>query len=419
MQLYNTLSRRKEPFTRANQVITIYVCGITPYDTTHLGHLFNYAFFDVLIRYLETLGHKVRYTQNVTDIDDDILRKASEEGSDWRTLGSRWTNHFIQDNRDLNIRPPDHFPRATDVIEDILANVERLVSSGAAYVSGGNVYFDVINSADYGLLSRLTYDEMLPIANERGNRPDDPHKKDPLDFVLWQAQEPGEPAWVSPWGLGRPGWHIECSTMAAKYLGQPVDIHGGGADLLFPHHESEIVQAEGAGGKKPFTRFWLHVAMVRYENEKMSKSLGNLVMVRDLLNQGYKPDAIRSLMAGFHYREPWAFEESILEESARTTTHLIRALKSRSGVKNSLEAGEYQESFVNAMEDDLNTPFALNSLIGLANEIIAASSRGQDVVEAQKLLRKLAGILGLGLDRNGPEQSVIEGWNRHQQHFEN
>ncbi|MGD2178151.1 MAG: cysteine--tRNA ligase, partial [Anaerolineae bacterium] len=304
MRLYNTLSRNIETFTPRDEPVSVYVCGITPYDTTHLGHAFTYMAIDVLIRYLEFRGHRVQYVQNVTDVDDDILRRAKEVGETWKALGDRWTAHFIRDMMALNVRPPDHFPRATSVIPQITHVVQRLLDGGVAYESGGNVYFHIDAWYQYGKLSRLPRDEMLPIANERGNHPDDPRKRDPLDFVLWQAQAPGEPAWESPWGPGRPGWHIECSTMAMHYLGDSVDIHSGGADLAFPHHESEIAQAEAATRKRPYVRYWVHTAMVRHGGEKMSKSLGNLVMVNDLL-QDWSPNALRVYLACHHYRQPW------------------------------------------------------------------------------------------------------------------
>ncbi len=307
MKLYNSLSRRIERFEPSSDPITVYVCGITPYDTTHIGHAFTYASADILIRFLEFQGYRVRYVQNVTDIDDDILKRAAEVKEDWRHLGDRWTAHFIQDMIALNVRPPEHFPRATDVIPQIIEWVEKLILADVAYVQGQSVYFSIDAWPEYGQLCRASYEEMLPIANERGNNPKDPNKRDPLDFVLWQAQAPGEPAWDSPWGPGRPGWHIECSTMATQFLGETIDIHSGGADLLFPHHESEIAQVEAVTTKTPFTRFWMHVAMVRFEGEKMSKSLGNLVMVRDLLDD-WTPDALRLYLGSHHYREAWQFD---------------------------------------------------------------------------------------------------------------
>jgi L-cysteine:1D-myo-inositol 2-amino-2-deoxy-alpha-D-glucopyranoside ligase len=418
MRLYNVLTGRLEEYRPSGQSSTVYVCGITPYDTTHLGHCFTYSTFDVLIRYLGFKGDQARYVQNVTDIDDDILRKAGEVGQDWRELGDQWTRHFIDDSEELNMRPPDYFPRATEVINEIQAAVEDLLEAGVAYECRGNVYFEVARDPGYGRLSRLNMEEMLPIANERGNRPDDPNKRHPLDFVLWQAHAPGEPAWDSPWGPGRPGWHIECSTMAAKYLGQPVDIHGGGADLVFPHHESEIAQAEKASGQAPFARFWLHTAMLRYEGEKMSKSLGNLVLCRDLLNGGWRPDALRLLMAGHHYREPWTYHEEDLAHAAQLAETLKEAVAARGGAGPALKAGGAQSAFEKAMEDDLGTPAARQILAELAEAILAGARRGDDVADAQRFLRDAGSVLGLRLDHSGPEESVTSGWKRHRSRFE-
>ena len=303
MQLYNTRSHQVETFTPQSEPVTIYACGITPYDTTHLGHAFTYTTVDILVRTLEALGHQVNYVQNVTDIDDDILRKANETEEDWYALGNRWTAYFIHDMQSLNVRAPDHFPRATDVIPQIIEMVATLLEQGVAYVANGNVYFSAAAWPHFGQLSGLARPELLPVANEHGNRPDDPHKRDPLDFVLWQAHASGEPSWDSPWGPGRPGWHIECSAMATHLLGETIDIHCGGSDLVFPHHECEIAQSETVTGRQPFANFWVHVAMVGYEGEKMSKSLGNLVMVRELLTD-YSPDAVRLYLAQHHYRQP-------------------------------------------------------------------------------------------------------------------
>lgn len=417
MQLYNALTRKIEDYAPGGRQTTIYVCGITPYDTTHLGHVFTYATFDVLIRYLEFSGDQVRYAQNVTDIDDDILRRSSRDGVDWLTLGNRWTSHFIDDNIALNIRPPDYFPRATDVIPDIVAVVQDLLSVGVAYESAGNVYFDVSKDPAFGHLSRLSYEQMLPIANERGNKPDDPNKHDPLDFVLWQAQMPGEPAWESPWGPGRPGWHIECSTMSAKFLDMPVDIHGGGADLLFPHHECEIAQAEKATNKMPFTRFWLHVAMVRHQGEKMSKSLGNLVMARDLLQAGWSADALRTYMSTHHYREPWSYSEADLAAAATIADALAEAISATGGLGEALGTESSSAAFRNAMDNDLDSPAAVRILTQLAEHIMDGSRARCNVLEAQATLRSCCAVLGLRLDNDGPEDGVTARWNEHKGRF--
>ena len=411
------LSRTIEPFEAVDQNVTIYVCGITPYDTTHLGHAFTYTCADILIRYLESQGNRVQYVQNVTDIDDDILRKAKEVGEDWRALGNRWTAHFIRDMQLLNARPPDHYPRATDVIPEIIQMVQKLLQRGMAYEVEGNVYFDVAAWPEYGKLSGLPREQMLPVANEHGNNPDDPHKRHPLDFVLWQAQAPGEPAWDSPWGVGRPGWHIECSTMATRFLGATIDIHSGGADLIFPHHESEIAQAEPVTGQKPFVRFWVHTAMVRYEGEKMSKSLGNLVMVRDLLEE-WPADALRFYLGSHHYRQAWSYEANQLAQAAQRVERLRTAVTVSGGNGDPLDPQPAQEQFNEAMSQDLDTPAATLVLDALGEQILAAARPGRQVEAAQKILRRLSGIFGLRLDREEVEARVLAGWNRHLGHFD-
>src|SRR6266436_7856078 len=287
MKLFNTLTQSLEDFVPLeDNLVRMYVCGITPYDTTHLGHAFTYVSFDTLIRYLEFSGYTVEYVQNVTDVDDDVLRKARELNMPWDELGRRETQRYLDDMDALNVRRPDVYARATEEIPTMIEVIQVLIARGYAYECGGNVYFSVKQDPDFTVMPHAlglnTYDAMLKIANERGNFPDDPHKKDPLDFVLWQAQAPGEPAWPSPWGPGRPGWHIECSALSMRYLGPQIDIHGGGADLAFPHHTCEIAQSEHFTGKAPFARFWVHTGMVHQDGEKMSKSLGNLTLVGDL-----------------------------------------------------------------------------------------------------------------------------------------
>jgi L-cysteine:1D-myo-inositol 2-amino-2-deoxy-alpha-D-glucopyranoside ligase len=416
MKLYNPLEQKLEVFEPRGHAVSIYVCGITPYDTTHLGHAFTFTSFDIIIRYLESKGHRVVYVQNVTDIDDDILRQANKEGKDWQVLGDRWTAHYIQDMQALNVRPPDFFPRATDYVSDMVETVKQLIEAGVAYESGGNVYFHIDSWPRFGELSRIPRDEMLAVANERGNFPDDPNKRDPLDFVLWQAQVPGEPAWESPWGLGRPGWHIECSTMSSELLGDTVDIHGGGADLVFPHHESEIAQSEGATGHEPFVRFWMHTAMVYYQGEKMSKSLGNLIMVRDLL-QEWSPDALRLYMAGHHYREPWPHADEELVAAGQLAQKLRLAISATGDTGPSLDPTMAQSAFIEAMEDDLYTPRAVKVLEQLTDATLEAADAGQDVAAAQATLREMGHVFGLRLDQRDPEPRVMEGWGRHLQRF--
>lgn len=419
MKLYNVLTRVVDSFVPQGNEVTVYVCGVTPYDTTHLGHIFTYHSFDVLIRYLEWQGYRVRYAQNVTDIDDDILRKAGQGNEGWRALGNRWTARFIRDLQALNVRPPDYFPRATSVIPEIVAQVQQLLAAGVAYEAAGNVYFHVDAWPSFGQLSRLPRPEMLTIANERGNRPADPHKRDPLDFVLWQAQAPGEPAWDSPWGPGRPGWHVECSTLSTHFLGQTIDIHGGGGDLVFPHHECEIAQAECATGRQPFVRFWLHTAMVRYQGEKMSKSLGNLVMVRDLL-QNWSPDALRLYLAGHHYRDAWSHDDEELAEAEALAHKLRWALATdlpAAANSPTLDPHPTRMAFGEALADDLDTPTAVAVLSRLAETILDAAHSGQKVTAAQDALRELGRVLGLQLDAERPEERATAGWNEHLREF--
>ncbi len=427
LHLYNTRTDKIEPFLPADdgnsaiqsgtdRPITIYVCGITPYDTTHLGHAFTYVVNDTLIRYLEYNRYSVQYVQNVTDIDDDILRKASEVGEDWQQLVNRWTTHFIEDLQALNVRPPEHFPRATSVIEQIIETVRALIDAGVAYAAGGSVYYSVDQWHEFGRLSQIPRHEMLPVANERGNRPDDPNKRDPLDFVLWQAQAPDEPAWESPWGKGRPGWHIECSTMATQLLGSSIDLHSGGSDLLFPHHECEIAQVEPITKDAPFARFWLHVAMVRHEGEKMSKSLGNLVMVRDLLAD-LTPDALRIYLARYHYRQPWEHDPEALDAANAGAERLAAAVKVQGGKGRWLDAEPVGYAFTEAMDDDLNTPAAIDLLIQFAEQITTAAKEDWDIEAAQRQLRAMARVFGLRLDATAPEERVVKGWTRHQSDF--
>ena len=320
--LYNTLSREKEPLT--DERVGIYVCGVTPYDTTHMGHAFTYTAFDVLIRYLRFLGREVTYVRNVTDIDDDILLRARSREMDWKELGDREYAKFAADMEHLNNVPPEFEPRATEHIPEIVADHRRAARRTAAPTSSTATSTSTSRTMpDFGKLCGLSYVAELELANERGNFPADPLKRDPLDFVLWQAKKDGEPSWPSPWGEGRPGWHIECSAMSMKYLGESFAIHGGGGDLVFPHHEAEIAQSECVTGK-PFVRFWMHTGMLYCGEHKMSKSLGNMVFLADLLPV-CPPDAIRLYLLSHHYREPWNHDRRELA-AART---LARKLSQR------------------------------------------------------------------------------------------
>ena len=416
MQLYNTYSQQIEEFAARDKRVSLYVCGITPYDTTHLGHAFTYHTFDVLIRYLEAQGIAVTYAQNVTDIDDDILKRAQRDGKDWFALGSEWTAYFIQDMLSLNVRPPEYYPRATDVIPEIVEIDAQLIARGHAYASGGNVYFDAASFKRFGQLSHIPPDQMLTIANERGNRADDPHKRNPLDFVLWQAAAEAEPSWPSPWGDGRPGWHIECTAMNRKYLGDSVDIHGGGGDLVFPHHECEIAQAESATGVVPFVRIWMHVAMVRKDGEKMSKSLGNLVWVRELLND-YSPDAVRLYLSAHHYRHSWEWNLADFERYVDMSDRWRAAARLADTGTKAMTMGGFRQVVVRALEDDLTTPQVVGALDELAGRLLAGNLRPEDLRDGQNILRECAGWLGMRLDQDAVEERVTNGWSRHLKRF--
>jgi L-cysteine:1D-myo-inositol 2-amino-2-deoxy-alpha-D-glucopyranoside ligase len=396
MRLYNTQTQSVEPFEPVNGHVGIYVCGVTPYDTTHTGHAFTFLTYDVLVRFLRNLGHDVTYVQNVTDIDDDILRKSKENGVTWDELARDETAKYLKDMADLNALSPDHYVAASDHIPEMQEIILKLLEMGLAYESNGSVYFAVDKDPDFGKLSHLAPGEMLPIANERGNFPDDPNKRAPIDFIMWQAASPGEPTWESPWGPGRPGWHIECSAMALKYLGSTIDIHGGGYDLVFPHHECEIAQSENATGITPFVRTWMHVAMVDYQDEKMSKSLGNLVLASDVLAQ-YSSDAFRLYLHSNHYRTQWEYVDDNIEAWAAVAVDLAEAAEFPAyGVDKVLDVSVQRDRFLEALNEDLNTPLAIQELRNIAQAILEASEE-DDIREAQATLRHLSGILGLTL----------------------
>lgn len=366
LKIYNSLSRQKEEFiTLKPKQVSMYVCGITPYDTTHLGHAFVYVFFDTLRRYLEFIGYKVSYTQNVTDIDDSILERAKEINEDWKQLGDKWTKRFLNDMKSLNVSMPTNFVKATDSILKMIEMIEILIKRGVAYEREGNVYFDVKKYKGYGELSRFTPQQMKLISKDRGADPDDPLKKNPLDFLLWQVSKKNEPFWESPWGKGRPGWHIECSAMIYQYLGNQIDIHGGGRDLIYPHHESERAQSESYTNKSPFVKYWVHTAMVMYEGEKMSKSLGNLVLVKDLLKI-YSPNSIRWLLLSHYYRTPWEFSYEDIE-NAQKNTRLVEDL-----IKGNFEQKIDKVKFsyyVKLIDYDFNFAAILNLMLNKAERI--------------------------------------------------
>ncbi|HYT81276.1 MAG TPA: cysteine--tRNA ligase [Actinomycetota bacterium] len=358
----------------------VYVCGITPYDSAHLGHAFTYVHFDVLVRYLRHLGADVVHVQNITDVDDDMLRVSNERGVDFRELAEREVASFERAMRAIGVAPPTHSPRATEFVPDMIEEVEALVAAGHGYERNGTVYFRVASDPGYGRLSGLTREQMFPLAEERGGHPEDPNKDDPLDFVLWQRSAPGEPWWESPWGPGRPGWHIECSTMSRRLLGQPVDVHGGGLDLIYPHHESELAQAEGVPGGKPFVLHWMHTGTVQMAGDKMSKSLGNLAFVHDLLER-HPAGALRSLLLRRHYRKDWEFNEDELELEGRAEASL-----EANNLEASFDPAADRDAFFTALDRDLDIPAAMRIL-----DRAASSSEPA----AKELLEEGREILGL------------------------
>jgi L-cysteine:1D-myo-inositol 2-amino-2-deoxy-alpha-D-glucopyranoside ligase len=358
MHLYDTAQGRVVPF-EPGHVVTMYSCGITPYDSAHLGHAAVYLTFDLLQRRLLDLGHEPRLVRNVTDVDDDILRKARQLGVHYLDLAAEEVARFDADMGSLGLLPVYSEPRATSAIADILSLIGAALEGGHAYESGGAVYFDASSFAGFGRLSRLERPEMLLLAAEHGGNPDDPNKRDPLDFVLWQPSLVDEPSWESRWGPGRPGWHIECSALAMRELGETIDLHGGGRDLVFPHHECEVAQSEAVTGR-PFVRHWLHVGLVGLGGTKMSKSLGNLVFVSDLLKE-WDPAAVRLALLSHHYRGDWEWEGADLATAAQR----LDGWRSVDSVAPS-GSDEDIEAVRRALDDDLDAPGALRALDELA-----------------------------------------------------
>ncbi|CAO0821926.1 cysteine--tRNA ligase [Desulfarculales bacterium] len=374
--IYNSQTRRKEEFaTLEPGVVRMYVCGVTVYDDAHIGHARCYVAFDAIHRHLLARGYQVRYARNFTDVDDKIIKRARETGLIWQQLAQHYIDSFTQDMASLGVLPPGLEPKATEHIPEIVAMVQALVDKGNAYVVDGDVYFSVRGFARYGFLSGRNLDDMLAGARVEV----DPRKECPLDFALWKSSKPGEPSWQSPWGPGRPGWHIECSAMSQKYLGNTFDIHGGGKDLLFPHHENEAAQSEAFTGQ-PFAHYWMHNGFVQINHEKMSKSLGNFFTIKDILKT-VQPESLRLFFLSKHYRSPLDFSEDALKDAAQSLGRLYTALmaaqaatvapagqaiESPSGLAWLQEVKAQVEAFERGMDDDFNTAAATGALFGLA-----------------------------------------------------
>lgn len=427
MRIFNTLTGKKEELVTLNpKAVNMYVCGPTTYNYIHLGNARPLVVFDTVRRYLDYRGYGVFYVQNFTDVDDKIINRAREEGDDPINLAERYINEYYKDADALGIIRADIHPRVSEHIPDIVTTIEGLINKGFAYEVDGDVYYRVRNFAGYGKLSKRSLDDMLAGARVEI----DERKEEPVDFALWKKAKPGEPAWDSPWGRGRPGWHIECSVMSTKYLGETIDIHGGGADLIFPHHENEIAQAEAYTGK-PFVNYWMHNGFITVNSEKMSKSLGNFFILRDILAQ-YPNDVVRFYLIATHYRSPLDFDDGKLDEARKALGRLKTTLNLGNEFlaipfvedKTKLSAEqdelievirEQQSQFIEAMDDDFNTAKALGYLFDMSHSInsfiaqgVAGNQNDANVLdEALATLKQLGKVLGIFMDQNqGQEHSV-------------
>ena len=412
MKIYNTMARMKEdlvPLTPGE--IKMYSCGVTVYDLSHVGHARMLMVFDVIARYLRFAGYRVTFVRNFTDVDDKIIRRAVQEGVSAREVSERNIRAFDEDMAALGVEPPDVEPKATEHLPEMIGLIERLIARGYAYVVDGDVYFEVRRFPAYGKLSGKNLDEL-----QAGARVEvDERKRDPRDFALWKSAKPGEPAWDSPWGPGRPGWHIECSAMSVRYLGESFDIHGGGEDLIFPHHECELAQTEADTGQ-PFARFWVHNGMVNLGREKMSKSLGNTLTIRDLVAR-HDPAVLRLFLLGTHYRSPLEWAEERVADSARALERLWRPIDdaAKQGVVGAAgqplpaELAGFRQRFLDAMDDDFNTPEALGALFDFSRALRAPELSPAAQVRGAEELRTLAGALGLqGPRRGGLDEARID-----------
>lgn len=411
MKIYSTLSGKKEQFVPQSDQVTMYVCGVTPYSDAHIGHAMSYIIFDVIRRYIKFSGYKLKFIQNVTDVDDKIIDRANKKGIPAVELAEQYSESFMADMDALNVVRADFYPRATGEIDKIIEMVQGLIDKGYAYEANGSVYFRVSKVPDYGKLAHRTLDSMM--AGARIEIEQD--KEHPMDFTLWKASKPGEPSWTSPWGEGRPGWHIECSAMSVKYLGDTIDIHGGGSDLIFPHHENEIVQSECFTGKKPFAKYWMHNGLLQFGGDKMSKSLGNLITIKNAL-QKYSVDTIRIFILNSHYRSPLKYSLEAFQAAESAAERLRRTVEREDNAGNAdkLDPEPYRKLFIEAMDDDFNTPQALAALFDLARAINQEADSGANITEAKKVLLELAqDVLGLKLaslsyDENPEIQKLIQ-----------
>lgn len=409
LKLYNTMSSKIELFKpRVKNKVTLYVCGPTVYDYSHIGHGKTYMAFDLITRYLEYKGYNVKYVVNITDIDDKIIKRANESGMDSIELAKKFEKLFLDDMHALGIKDADIYPKVSGHIPEIIAIIQTLINKGFAYVVDGDVYFAVSKVEDYGKLSNQTLDAIKSGARVVVDK----RKKNPADFALWKNSKKGEPSWSSPWSKGRPGWHIECSAMSTKYLGQQIDIHGGGRDLIFPHHENELAQSEAYSGKKPFASYWLHTGFLTINGEKMSKSLGNFITIVDLLDK-WDAEVFRLFILSTHYRKPVNFTQKTLEhqkQSLRRIYNTVDNLKLQIQNTQELETvdkleeelqkqiSHTKDAIINAMDDDFKTPKALSefhNLVKIGNKAIAAKMSKSTLTKVLNTIMEIAHVFGL------------------------
>ncbi|HYN89692.1 MAG TPA: cysteine--tRNA ligase [Ardenticatenaceae bacterium] len=411
LQVYNTLTNRKEPFETVEPgMVRMYICGPTVYGSAHIGHALSYILFDAIRRYLEYKGYAVKHVQNFTDVDDKIIKRANETGESWDRLTRRYIDEFLGEMAALNVQPAHVYPFASQEMPWIISMIEGLLEEGYAYVRNGDVYFRVSRDEDYGKLSNRRLEEQQAGARIAV----DEDKEHPADFALWKASKPGEPSWESPWGPGRPGWHIECSAMNLHHLGPQIDIHGGGTDLIFPHHENEIAQTESYTGQPPFARYWLHNGMLQMGGEKMARSVGNIISIRELLERT-EPDAWRLFVLSSHYRRPVTYTSEAFGAAERGLERFKAALKpatdgGREDASGLLErARATRTAFEEAMDEDFNTAAALGILFELAKAINAARDAGQGgpaFEESKAILRELLSVLGFALEEREKSPSA-------------
>lgn len=398
MQIFNTLTRKKSEFIPLHaKKVGMYVCGVTVYDYCHLGHARTYTSVDVIIRYLRFRGYEVKYVRNITDVDDKIIKRANENHEPIDAVTDRFTNAMHEDFRALGLMEPDVEPRATQYVSQMIAMIEKIIANGHGYVgTNGDVYFEVRSDKDYGCLSHHDIEQL-----ESGARVEVSEvKRDPLDFVLWKLAKPDEPSWDSPWGKGRPGWHIECSAMAKDLLGEYFDIHAGGRDLIFPHHENENAQSRAAL-KTPFVNVWMHAGFLQMGKDKMSKSLGNFITIRDVL-KNHDPEVMRFFLLSSHYRSPLVYTEDAFVQSRNSLARFYTALRFLP-VALKVENSKYEEQFIAAMDDDFNTPVALSVLFDLAHEVQRLREKDSASASSHAALLKYLGNV-IGILQNDPEK---------------